>query len=245
MKIAALYDKHGNLPALNAVLHEVDKLDVDLIVVGGDVLLGPMPTQCLDRLAEIEKPVKYVMGNCDELVIDYLKGKKLPNLPQTVIDDIKWTAKQIENSYYVAVSNWPMTQDVESDTLGKILFCHSTPTNHSFNITRLTPEDKLKDEFGEVVASIIVCGHTHMQFDRMIADKRAINAGSVGMPFGKRGAYWLLVDNEVKLKYTSYDFEYAARQITQTDHPNAESFAKIYVLNPPTEEVMLISLSKC
>ena len=65
MRVAALYDIHGNLPALEAVLQEVDQSDVDQIVVGGDVVLGPMSRECLDKLFEIRTPIHFIQGNCE------------------------------------------------------------------------------------------------------------------------------------------------------------------------------------
>ena len=65
MRIAALYDIHGNLPALDAVLLEVASERVDLVVVGGDVASGPMPAGTLDRLQELSTPVRFVRGNGD------------------------------------------------------------------------------------------------------------------------------------------------------------------------------------
>ena len=57
MHVAALYDIHGNLPALEAVLREVRDAGVERIVIGGDVLPGPMPRECLTRLLDPQQPV--------------------------------------------------------------------------------------------------------------------------------------------------------------------------------------------
>ena len=81
--------------------------------------------------------------------------------------------------------------------LGEVLFCHATPRSDVEIFTRLTAEERLFDAFDGVTTPIVVCGHTHMQFDRMIRGIRVVNAGSVGMPFGEPGAYWLLLGPEV------------------------------------------------
>jgi hypothetical protein len=76
-----------------------------------------------------------------------------------------------------------------------------------------------------------------MQFDRTIAGRRVINAGSVGMPFAApRGAYWLLVGPGVQLRRTDYDFETAADHIRATAYPQAEPLAVRNIVNPPTED---------
>ena len=78
-----------------------------------------------------------------------------------------------------------------------------------------------------------VCGHTHVQFDVRVGRTRVVNAGSVGMPFEKPGAYWLLLDGGVELRRTEYDLEEAADAVRRTAFPNAEEFASVYILNPP------------
>jgi hypothetical protein len=79
-----------------------------------------------------------------------------------------------------------------------------------------------------------------MQFDRIIAGRRVVNAGSVGMPFAApRGAYWLLLGPSVQLCRTDYDFERAADHIRATAYPRAEALAVRYVVNPPTEDESL------
>jgi diadenosine tetraphosphatase ApaH/serine/threonine PP2A family protein phosphatase len=98
--------------------------------------------------------------------------------------------------------------------------------------------------FHGVGAPIVVCGHTHMQFDRIVGGTRVVNAGSVGMPFEEPGAYWLLVGPGVELRRTSYDLESAARQIRATSYPAAEEFAATNVLRPPTRQQMLEVFSK-
>jgi len=103
----------------------------------------------------------------------------------------------------------------------------------------LTPEDRLIGAFKDVGARLVVCGHTHMQFDRVIAGIRVVNAGSVGMPFGKAGADWVLLGPDVQLRHTSYDLQRAATRIRETPYPQALEFAEQFVLQPPSEEAML------
>ena len=134
---------------------------------------------------------------------------------------------------------WPESTRVEIDPLGEVLFCHATPRSDTEIFTRLTPEDRLQQIFENALAPLVVCGHTHMQFDRMIGRVRVVNAGSVGMPFGEPGAYWLLLGPEVQLRQTLYDLEDASERIRATDYPQAEDFAARNVLHPPSEHETL------
>ena len=239
MRVAALYDIHGNLPALEAVLQEVDRSDVDQIVVGGDVILGPMSRECLDKLLEIRIPIHFIQGNCEVSVLAQMTNKHKETLPEKVMEDIRWTANQLLPTHHKILAKWPKTINLEIEGLGNVLFCHATPRSETENFTRLTPEDKLLPIFEILNVSFVVCGHTHMQFERSIGKVRVINAGSVGMPFGKPGAYWLVLGPNIELRHTAYDVTKAAKLILKTYYPHAKDFAENNVLQPPSEDVML------
>ena len=83
-----------------------------------------------------------------------------------------------------------------------------------------------------------------MQFDRMVGRTRVVNAGSVGMPFGEPGAYWLLLGPDVQLRHTNYDLAKTAERIRATSYPQAQEFADHNVLQPPSEKEMLGAFSK-
>jgi len=243
MRIAALYDIHGNLPALEAVLKDIEGEDVDEIVVGGDIVLGPMTRECLDIFLNFEKPVRFIRGNCESAVLDQIDGRPLPNLPESVLEDIRWTANQHASGHREALVKFSKTVAIGFEKHGKILFCHATPRNDNENFTVITPEKDLVPVFERLNSKTVVCGHTHMQFDRKIGDTRVLNAGSVGMPFGKRGADWLLVGSEIEFRHTDYDTDAASERIINTSYPNAREFVDKYVLDSPSEELMREILS--
>ena len=236
MRVAALYDIHGNLFALEATLREVREARVDLVVVGGDVLPGPMPRETLACLMTLDIPVRFIHGNGDRVVAAHLAGGDISEVPEGFRDVIHWTAHQLGLDQRQAIARWPPTLELEIDTLGQTLFCHATPRNDVECFTRTTSEDRLAHVFAGVRAAVVVCGHTHMQFDRTIGERRVVNAGSIGMPFAApRGAYWLLLGPSVQLRRTDYDFEKAADQIRASAYPQAETLAVRYILNPPPE----------
>jgi diadenosine tetraphosphatase ApaH/serine/threonine PP2A family protein phosphatase len=86
---------------------------------------------------------------------------------------------------------------------------------------------------------MVVCGHTHMQFDRAVGTVRVVNAGSVGMPFSGPGADWLLLGPGIQLRHTEYDLAKAAQRIRETQYPQAGDFADNNVLTTPSEPAML------
>jgi predicted phosphodiesterase len=236
MLAAALYDIHGNLFALEAVLREVRTLRVDLVIVGGDVLPGPMPAETLACLMALDVPVRFIRGNGERVVCNHLKGGDISEVPDGFRQAIDWTAHRLDAHHQEAIASWPPTTEIDMVETGLTLFCHATPRNDVECFTRTTAEDRLLPVFAGVRASVVVCGHTHMQFDRPIGGRRVVNAGSVGMPFSApAGAYWLLMGRGLTLRRTDYDFESAARQLRDTGYPQVESSVVRYVVNPPTE----------
>ncbi|MEQ9402053.1 MAG: metallophosphoesterase family protein [Cyclobacteriaceae bacterium] len=244
MKAAALYDIHGNLPALEAVLSEIRELDIDRIVVGGDVIVGPMSMECLDLLMNSSIPVDFIYGNCETAVLNKLDDKPFKELPESVIEEISWTADSILPKHVEEIRSWPLTTNLDIDGLGAVLFCHATTRNEDEIFTRQTSEEKLLPVFGQTNADVITCGHTHMSFDRIVGKKRIVNAGSVGIPFGNKGAHWLSPGPNVEFKCTLYDIEQAAFRVCQTEYPHAKEFANNNVLNVPAEKAMLDLFSK-
>jgi predicted phosphodiesterase len=255
MRLAVLCDIHGNLPALKAVLREIRSIGVDVIIVGGDVLPGPMPRETLECLLNLKIPSRFIIGNGELAVLAQIgiddpanvtywgttSGKPLPD---DVRDQVRWNAEQINPDFVSIVQRWPKTIRLSVVGQWEVLFCHGTPRSETECFTRLTPEDRLVPIFEGLGVSLVVCGHTHMQFDRTIGSVRVVNAGSVGMPFGNPQADWLLLGPEIELRHTSYDLIAAADRIRATAYPGAEDFAAHSVLQPPSEDEMLRVLAQ-
>ena len=244
MRVAAIYDIHANLPALDAVLDDVRRADVELVIVGGDVVPGPMPRETMARLLDLDLPVQFIQGNGDREALAWMRGIETASVPAQFHEVMRWTARQLHPDYERVLGSWPQTLRLSIQGLGDVLFCHATPRSDTEIFTRLTPEPWLLPIFGTVDAGIVVCGHTHMQFDRMIGGVRVINAGSVGMPFQGRGAWWLVLGPDVELRRTDFDVERAAERIRATAYPQAEAFAAGNVLTPPSEAETLESFSR-
>ena len=180
MSVATLYDIHGNLAALEAVLREIPHEAT--IVVGGDICAaGANPSETLERLRGLGERVLWVRGNADRELTRGEKGL----VPEEVIEA---TRAALTEEQIAFLHGLPPTLRV-----GEMLFCHATPRNDLDIFTERTPEARIAGLFADVAADVVVCGHTHMQFERTIAGKRVINSGSVGMPFEDApGAYWTL-----------------------------------------------------
>ena len=181
-RVAALYDIHGNLPALEAVLRAVRNAGVDLIVVGGDVIPGPMPRQTLEYLLHLNIPRHFIVGNGELAVlaqigvraadVTYWGTTSGHPLSAAVQEQMRWNADQIRSDYEATLRSWSKTIRISIDGLGEVLFCHGTPRSKVECVTKLTPEAQLVPVLQEIGAELVVCGHTHMQFDRMIGSVR-------------------------------------------------------------------------
>ena len=253
-RVAVLYDIHGNLPALEAVLQELRNERVDCFVIGGDIVPGPMPCECLERLLALERPTHFLRGNGDLATLAQIDARQTGQveywgtpsgkpLPEPIQQTARWCAEQIDPAYTSLIRSWPGTVCLRINALGPVLFCHGTPRSEVECFTRRTPAERLQPLFEGLAAALVVCGHTHMQFDRRIGDVRVVNAGSVGMPFGRTGADWLLLGPDVQLRHTVYDLAAAADIIRRTSYPQAAEFASTSILNPPSEESMLAALT--
>ena len=238
MKVAALYDIHANAPALEAVLDEVLSMGVDLIVFGGDVLPGPMPRETLSILRSITTPVQCISGNGDRVVLMATRGEEPTEVPLQFREVIHWNARQLVADDLAWMSTWPANLSLDIDN-SEVLFCHASPRNDLDIFTEQTADTVLLPLFAQIREKVVVCGHTHMQFDRQIGQTRVVNAGSVGMSFEGTGAHWLLIDNEIWLMRTSYELASAADRIRASGYPQAEQFATQNVLATPTKKAML------
>lgn len=202
MRVAVLSDVHGVLPALEAVLAEPDVAGADLIVLTGDVAAGPMPVQTLDLLVSLGERVRWVAGNADRELVEAAGGKDSP-YPSS-----RWAAGRLRADQVELLAGLPARQALELGRLGTTLFVHATPRGDEEMIL----VDSSLERWGEVLAGesaeTVVLGHTHMPFVRLADRVLVVNPGSVGMPYGRYGAQWALLDGEsgaVTLRCTPLD----------------------------------------
>ncbi len=222
-RVAALFDIHGNVPALEAVLDDDAMQGVDLIVVGGDALGGPFPRETYHRLMSLEQAV-FLRGNGE---------RELANPPDGDIE-ARWVADQLEPQLRRRMAERSDQLTVDIPGLGPVRFCHASPRSDKEYLTRISPDPRIRPMLAGVAEQTIVCGHTHTQFDRHVDGIRIINAGSVGMPYeNEPGAYWTLVGPDIEPRRTPYDLADAADRTRATHFPGAETFARERILTRP------------
>jgi predicted phosphodiesterase len=230
MRVAVLADVHGNLPALEAVLLEVDRADVDRIVLPGDIALGPMPGETLDLLSSLGDRVVWVHGNCEREVLAAYDGAVVPGPNGASAADC---ASLLQRRHRDLIDGLAMTVVVDVDRLGPTLFCHATPRRDDEFVLVDSPVAVWNAALAGVEERVVVCGHTHMPFDRLVDGRRVVNPGSVGMAYGPPGAYWAVLGPHVELRRTAYDVAAAAARIAASRHPRGAEWAREQVLDPP------------
>jgi predicted phosphodiesterase len=245
--VAVLSDIHGNLPALEAVLADVDRRGVESIILNGDLATGPMPAQTLDRLAALGSRAVWVRGNADREVVTAYDGELSPDLPAAGRAPTEYTAAQLSSRHRDLLASLPLSVVLEVDGLGAARFCHATTRSDTEIVLVDSPVDRYREAFADTDEPIVVLGHTHMPFDRLADRRRFVNAGSVGMPYGQPGASWALLDaNGVVLRRTGYDA--AAAAITfrteASEYPGLEDFIHDNIETVPSDVTALAVFSK-
>ena len=223
MRVAAISDIHGNLPALDAVLADIEREGIEEIVVAGDTVSGPWPLEVFERVLAADASI--VRGNADRLVLEEGEG-----------DLGAWSAEQLGDRLEV-VGRWPLTRELEVEGLGRVLVCHATPESDEVVYTRATPDEEVSALFLGVDADMVVCGHTHIQYERRLpSGLRIVNPGSVGLPYeGRHGAFWAVLGPDVTFRRSTYDVERTVESIRAGAAPVSERLLEL-LAKPPTAE---------
>jgi predicted phosphodiesterase len=203
---ALLYDVHGNLPALEAVLDDAASAGADLYVLGGDyALFGGWPAETVERLRGLRDAI-WIRGN----------GERWTNAPQDAPDD-----PVVQGAIAAARAALGATSVLDlaalPAALGRegTLICHGSPGS---DVDSFAPEPSDHDAelLDRVTATRLVFGHTHLPFRRTAGGIELVNPGSVGMPFDgdPRAAYALVHDDgTVEHRRVAYDHAVTAQRL--------------------------------
>ena len=177
-RVAVLSDVHGNAVALAAVLAEVEALDVDLLVFGGDLTWGPLPRETLELVRPLAAGSLFVSGNAERALLDLAAGEFAD--PQ---ERERWMISQHDPEALEVIRGFAFSVVVTVDGLGPVRVCHGSPRSDEELVTPATPDARMRALMEGVDEQVLVTAHTHLQFDRVVVGIRSVNAGSIGMPY--------------------------------------------------------------
>jgi putative phosphoesterase len=200
--LALLYDIHGNLPALEAVL--ADAKDADGFVLGGDyATAGAWPKETVERLKQLENAT-WIRGNADRWLVDR------HDAPAPIDAIAERTAELLGDELVEELSTLP-----ESTTIDGTLYCHASPRS-DMETFRPRPDERDEELLGDVEARRLVAGHVHIAFRRSgPRDIELVNPGSVGMPWDgdHRAAYAVIDGDLVEQRRVAYDWQTAVAAV--------------------------------
>jgi putative phosphoesterase len=231
-RIGLISDTHGNLLALDAVLAELDREELDALVCLGDVAVGPQPKETLDRVRGLGCPV--VMGNWDAWFLDR------PPPPQdelgAKLDEINaFWADQLGADDLDYMRTFVPRLELPLEHGEHALCFHGSPASWDDFIFATTPDDELERMFGDRRAPLMIGGHTHIQLLRRLEHVVFVNPGSVGLPFSEwwpdrvriapRAEYAILAHDDGRLQIdfrrTTYDVDALLELSLESGMPHA------------------------
>lgn len=230
-RVAVISDVHTNVAALTAVLAEIEAADVDLVVSCGDLTWGSHPDETVALMRDLGARALFVRGNGERAVLEICGGRRTPGSPREA-----WVPARHSVSSREFVAAIPFSVVIEITGLGPVRFCHGSPRSDTEVVTPGTPAGRFAQLCAGVDEQVLVTGHTHLQFDRRVAGRRSVNAGSVGLPYhdGEPGtAYWALLGPDVTLQQTRYDLATALAAGPAAGDPTAGKIADL-LLSPPS-----------
>jgi putative phosphoesterase len=235
-RVAVVSDVHGVLPALDAVLAEPDLRDAEVVVVTGDIAAGPQPGEVLDRLGALGDRVLLVRGNADRDLVSIARDGHTPDGTPPI--DV-WAAGRLTADHVRTLEALPHPVVLTLDGVGEVVFCHGSPRDDNEVVlvdTRLSRWSEVLSELPDSVR-MVVGGHTHMPFARLVDRRWIVNSGSIGMPYGSHGLPWALLTGEgVQLRWTSIDPDSLADEVVEAcSYPQIGEWTDTYLRHPPSD----------
>ena len=242
-KVAVIADVHGNAPAFQAVLDEIEREQVDLIVSCGDLTWGPLPEETYelarqlanlsashsDSHLDVAARVRFVRGNADRAVLERVSET----------DRERWMQEHHTDQMRDFLASFEDTVVVEVDGLGAVRLSHGSPRSDEECVTPETPEERVREFSAEIDERVVVTAHVHMQFDRDVAGIRSVNPGSVGLPYETApGAYWALLGPDVEFRRTDYDVDATIERYRAAAQPNVDDIVELMLNPPPQSEII-------
>lgn len=207
--LAIFADIHANLPALEAVLDDISRQNVDEVLVGGDLVgRGPEGSAVAKRIRELGFAT--IGGNHEDYLLDF-RGRRVPDEWWTSREwaAARWMAEELDDDDEAYLASLPFSLERED-----LILIHGTPDSNRDGIGPWTSDEQIKDFHTAGGRPILVCAHTHRPMLQETGDGLVVNVGSVGLPFNRdqRAQYAILRRGgrwgwEVEMRQVPYDVD--------------------------------------
>ena len=199
--IALLYDVHGNLPALDAVIADARDAGATEWLIGGDVaLFGAYPAETVERMRSLE-PARWLRGNCERW-----SAQDEPLDGEPARGGVAALRTQVEDSVVAELGALPESLAIGEDTRA----WHGSPAGDTVSFF---PEPGEHDDelLSGVTERRLIFGHTHLPFRRVHRDVELVNPGSVGMPLdGDHRAAYALLGDDGRIEHRRVEYDHRA-----------------------------------
>ncbi len=235
-RLVILSDVHGNLPALEAVLADMETQGTpDAVWVLGDLaVFCPWPVETLVRLRAIPN-VLFLRGNTDRYLVTGQRPVAWVHSPDDWATmsallaeraaNFRWTVERLSYAEYEFLRDLPLRLEMDVPGYGRVVAVHATPTDDENVILPETPDDQVRPYLAGLDARLLLYGHTHRPLDRIVDGVRIVNDGSVGIPLdGDHRSAYAVLDFEgdecaVTLRRVAYDREAVLAELERVKHP--------------------------
>jgi putative phosphoesterase len=227
MRVGVIADVHGNAPALEAVLREIEAEQLDVLVSCGDLTWGPLPAETLALLEPWRERAIFVRGNSERELVE-----RALDTPRAAWVRAQHEGLDLPHNVEYAV--------LEIDGLGPTRFVHGSPRSDEECVTEATPEERVREFMQGVAEPVVVTAHTHVSYDRRVGDVRLLNPGSVGLPYEDEAgvAFWALLGPDVVLRRTPYDLDAALGRLRSAGMAEFERIEQLLTTPPARAEAI-------
>ena len=207
-RLAVLADIHGNLPALEAVLDDIEQQHVDHIVVAGDsISWGPFSVEVLEHIKTGGWAT--LRGNNEYYLLDY--GTERAPAQWQNYRIIPWMQRQLDGYWRNVIAAWPDMLSLRYPDAPLLCVCHGSPRDPWESIYPDITAHEIEEMLDGVNETTLIAAHTHLSMDRQIAGRHILNPGSVGFPAdGNIAASYMILNGtpegwQAELRRIPYD----------------------------------------
>lgn len=240
-RLAFVSDVHGNLPALEAVLEELERLEpFDRVIGGGDYTTGgAFPQECVSRIRPLGWD--FVRGNADEWTVDIATERLIPAVgypPEMALGDderatLAWGVERLDEDSIKFLGSLPLVWSMTGPSGQKIVFVHATPNSAHLGYAPDADESIFIPMFEQTSADVLLHGHIHHAYLREISVGKLGCIGSVGLPFDRdpRPCFLIATDDgtgwTLEHRRVTYDNEAYATALDASGMPDGTERARL------------------